>query len=81
MTIQYTLKSNFLLSIINGLLMYLESISGFFFGTLDQSEMTLIPIPLAEAGGFKILIYLKKSLTRVDDCQTVFLRLYDLLEE
>jgi hypothetical protein len=35
--------------------MYLEITSGFFFGTFDQSDMTLIPIPLADAGGFKIL--------------------------
>jgi hypothetical protein len=37
--------------------MYLDITIGFFFGTFDQSDITFIPIPLADAGGFKILFF------------------------
>lgn len=66
MTTQYTRKSNFFLSIIKGLLIYLDKTRGFFFGIFDQSETTLIPSPLAEAGGFKILFFQNFGLTIMD---------------
>ena len=39
--------------------MYLEIMTGFFLGTSDQLEMILIPKPLADAGGFMILMLRK----------------------